>query len=180
MCLRVFILVAVDGPIGEELQGVLDGYKEKYGDLFTIQHYKENRGQGATLRDALPLCRNEYIARMDADDYSVPTRMEKEFAVFERYPELSGVGSNVDEFYDDMSNPVSHVIMPEPPEEVVKFARRRCPFRQPTFLVKKSAVMAAGNYRSVYRYEDYDLVVRILRICVTGGGYTTFRKFLRT
>ena len=148
------ILVAVDGPIGEDLQRVLDGYREEYGDLFTIQHYKENRGQGRTLRDALPLCRNEFIARMDSDDYSVPERMEKEFAVFEKHPELSGVGSNVDEFEGEITNVISHVIMPETPEEVVKFARRRCPFRQSTFLVKKSDVMAAGKYRDVYRYED--------------------------
>ena len=162
--------IAVDGPIGEELQGVLNDYRGRYGDLFTIYYHPENRGVGAILGEVLPLCRNEFIARMDADDYSVPERIEKELAIFEAHPEYDWVGSNVDEFFDDMEHPVSHVIMPETTEEILKFARRRCPFRQPTLLMKKSAVIAAGGYKNVYRYEDYELIVRMLRKMTMGGG----------
>ena len=161
--------IAVDGPIGEELQEVLNDYRKRYGDLFTIYYHPENRGIGAILGEVLPLCRNEFIARMDADDYSVPERIEKEAAVFEEHPEYDWVGSNVDEFHDDISRPVSHVIMPETHEEILKFARRRCPFRQPTLLVRKSAVIDAGGYRDFHRHEDYDLIVRMLHN-IRGGG----------
>lgn len=170
-------VIAVDGPIGDELRSVLEDYKQRYPEVFRLHYHQENRGVGALLGEVLPLCRNEFIARMDPDDYSVPDRIEKEFAVFEKHPEYDWVGSNVDEFLDDMSKPVSHVIMPETTEEIFRFARRRCPFRQSSVLIKKSAVMAAGGYRDVHRYEDYELIVRVLRnMTNVGGGHIIYRK----
>ena len=164
--------IAVDGPVGDELQKILDDYQSRYGEVFTIKYFPVNRGIGAVMKDTLPLCRNEFIARMDADDYSVPERIEKELAVFESDSECVWVGSNVDEFIDDMEHPVSHVIMPETNEEILKFGRRRCPFRQPTLLFKKSAVIAAGGYRDFHRHEDYDLIERMLHNERDGGnGY---------
>ena len=155
-------MIAVDGPIGDELRSIVEDYKGRYPEVFTVHYHPENRGVGAILGEVLPLCRNEFIARMDPDDYSVPERVEKEFAVFDAHPELGWVGSNVDEFIDDMASPVSHVIMPETSEDIMKFGRRRCPFRQPSVLFRKSAVVAAGGYRNVYRYEDYELIMRML------------------
>ncbi|MBQ7154077.1 MAG: glycosyltransferase [Synergistaceae bacterium] len=142
-------MIAVDGPIGKELQLVLNDYVKRYPEVFTIHYHPVNRGVGAILGEVLPLCRNEFIVRMDADDYSVPKRVEKELAVFAEHPNLGWVGSNVDEFIDDMKNPVSHVIMPETNEDILKFGRKRCPFRQSSVVFKKSVVVVAGGYRNV-------------------------------
>ena len=135
------VFIAVDGPIGDELSGVIEGYRRKYGGLFTVKYYPESRGIALTLKDSLPLCRNEFIARTDADDYSAPERVEKQAEVFEKNPSFSIVGCNVDEFTDDITKPVSHVVLPETTEEIYKFARRRTPMRHPAMLYKKSEVM---------------------------------------
>ena len=162
--------VAVDGPVNDDLRGIIEGYRAEHSDMFTVKYYPESRGIALTLRDSLPLRRNEFIARMDADDYSAPTRIEKQAAVFERHPAYSIVGCNVDEFVDDIKSPVSHVVLPETTEEILRFARRRTPMRHPAMLYKKSEVIAAGNYRNVYKYEDYDIVMRLLRNLCNGGG----------
>ena len=154
------ILIAVDGPISDELKDVIESYRLSDEALFTVIYYPDNRGLGTLLRDALPMCRNEFVARMDADDYSVPTRIEKQAEVFAKYPGLSAVGCNVDEFTEDISRPVAHVVLPETPEECLKFARRRCPMRHPALLYKKSDVIAAGSYSGKYHLlEDYDLII---------------------
>lgn len=166
------IFIAVDGPISTELHEVIEGYVKEHEDIFTVHYYDTNRGIWAVLKDSLPLCRNEFIARMDADDYSVPTRIEKQAEIFRKYPELNVVGCNVDEFEDDINHPVAHVILPEKPEDVMKFARRRSPMRHPAMLYRKSEVISVGNYRNVYLYEDYELQARILRKKPgEGGGY---------
>lgn len=164
------IVIAVDGPISKELRGVIESYRTKHEDLFNVHYYSENRGLGLLLRDAIYLCRNEFIARMDADDYSVPERIEKQAEIFRKFPELSAVGCNCIEFEDDISKPAAYVILPEMPQEILEFSRRRNPVSHPTLLYKKSDVIAAGNYRNFYRIEDYDLVMRILHKLPKGGG----------
>lgn len=51
-------------------------------------------------------CRNELVARMDADDVSLPTRCEKELKMFEKYPELAVCGCNIDEFSGDFTKQI--------------------------------------------------------------------------
>lgn len=156
------IVVVGDGPLSTDLNNVLKIYTEKYPGLFNIHIFPENRGLGLTLADGVQLCKNEYIARMDADDYSVPVRCEKQLRVFQEYPELSLVGSNVDEFIGEISNVVSHVRLPEKHEEILSFAKRRCPIRHPALMYRKSMVLESGNYRDYRHAQDYNLIVHML------------------
>ena len=72
-------------------------------------------------------------------------------------------GSNVEEFEDNIDNIKCHVILPENHDDIIKFSKKRCPFRHPSLLYKKSEIIKAGNYRQYYLCEDYDLYVRLLR-----------------
>ena len=156
------ILIAVDGPINDDLRGVIEDYRKNYGKLFTVHYFETGRGLGSVLRDTLPLCRNEFIARMDADDYSEPARIERQAEMFRKFPELKVVGCNVDEFEDNITQTVAHVVMPETSKEISNFARRRNPIRHPTTLFKKSEIIAAGNYKALMRLEDYELWMRMI------------------
>lgn len=157
-----FVLVK-DGPLTKGLDEVIDKYVKEYPNLFKIVALKENVGLGPALKEGILNCSYEYIARMDSDDYSKPDRIEKQFMVYDKYPELELVGTNVEEFEGDIDNINCHVILPENPDEIYKFSKRRCPFRHPTLLYKKSSVIKSGNYREFYLCEDYDLYVRMLR-----------------
>lgn len=156
------IVVVGDGPLSTDLIDILKKYTEKYPNLFRVHIFPENRGLGMTLADGIKLCKNEYIARMDADDYSVPLRCEKQLMVFRENPELSVVGSNVDEFIDDISNVVSHVRLPEKHKDIFDYAKRRCPIRHPALMYRKSMVLASGNYRDYRHAQDYNLIVHML------------------
>lgn len=157
-----FVLVE-DGPLTDELDKVIDEFEKNNKDLFKIIKLSINGGLGPALERGINECKNEFIARMDSDDYSVPNRIEKQFEIFEKYPDLGLVGSNVDEFEGDITRVNCHVILPEFQDDIYKFSKKRCPFRHPTLLYKKSAVLNAGNYREFYLCEDYDLYVRMLR-----------------
>ena len=156
-----FVLVE-DGPLTEELDLIVEKYVKKYPKIFNVIKIKKNGGLGPALKLGIEKCNNEYIARMDSDDYSIPTRIEKQFEIFKTNPGLGLVGSNVEEFEDTIDNVNCHVILPETNEEIIKFSKRRCPFRHPSLLYKKSAVLKANNYREFYLCEDYDLYVRMI------------------
>ena len=157
-----FVLVE-DGPLTEELDSVVEKYAEKYPKILNVVKIEKNGGLGPALKLGVENCRNEYIARMDSDDYSVPDRIEKELNMFLENPDLGMVGSNVSEFIDDIDNVVSSVVLPESNEDIIKFSKKRNPFRHPSVLFKKSVVMSAGNYREYYLCEDYDMWLRMIR-----------------
>ena len=156
------IFITCDGAVSPELEAVLQQYAEQFPELFRIYRIPDNAGLGVALARSVPLCRNELIARMDADDFAVPERCEKQLKVFYEHPELDVVGSNVEEFIDDIDNVVSHVVLPEQNDEIIKFAKRRCPIRHPSLMYKKSSVLKAGNYRDYRHAQDYNLIVHML------------------
>lgn len=157
-----FVLVE-DGPLTKELYDVVEKYKKEYPKEFKVVAIEKNVGLGPALKRGIEECTNEYIARMDSDDYSMPERVEREFEVFEKYPYLGMVGTNVSEFVDSVDNVICNVILPETNEEIIKFSKRRNPFRHPSIMFKKSEVVSAGNYREYYLCEDYDMWLRMIR-----------------
>lgn len=157
-----FVIVE-DGKLTDELYSVVDEYTKKYPNIFKIVKIEKNGGLGPALKRGIEECKNEYIARMDSDDYCLPNRIEKEFEMFEKDPELGMVGTNVAEFTDSINNVVSRVILPETNEEIIKFSKKRNPFRHPSILFRKSSVLKAGNYREYYLCEDYDMWLRMIR-----------------
>ena len=155
-----FVIVE-DGPLTEELNEVISSYS-KNSNIFNIIKIKKNGGLGPALKLGVEKCNNEWIARMDADDYSPKDRIEKQFKVLEKYPDIGIVGSNAIEFCNDIENVISTVNLPEKPEAINKFAKRRCPFRHSGILYRKSEILRAGNYQECYLFEDYDLYARML------------------
>lgn len=156
-----FVLVE-DGPLTKELNEVIEKFKNKYQDLFKIIRIEKNGGLGPALQIGIENCSNEFIARMDSDDYSKPDRIEKQLEIYRLNPKLGLVGTNVDEFEKDINHINCKVILPEFHPDIEKFSKKRCPFRHPTLLYRKSSVLKAGNYREFYLCEDYDLYVRMI------------------
>ena len=157
-----FVLIE-DGPLTKELYDVVEKYKTKYPKEFKVVAIEKNVGLGPALKKGVEECSNEYIARMDSDDYSMPKRIEKEFEIFEKYPDIGMVGTNVSEFIDSIDNVVCDVILPETNDDIIKFSKSRNPFRHPSVMFKKSEVLKAGNYREYYLCEDYDMWLRMIR-----------------
>ena len=156
-----FVIVK-DGKLTEELEEVITYFTKQYPDLFNIIPLKENVGLGPALKIGIEKCKNEWIARMDLDDICLKNRCEEQIKIAQKHPELNLIGTNVEEFIDDIDNVISHVVLPETNEEIRKFARKRCPFRHPSIFYKKSMVLKAGSYREYYLCEDYDLWIRMI------------------
>lgn len=156
-----FVIVC-DGPLSKELDNILLRYTQEYPGLFHIVRLPQNMGIGAAAKAGLMECKNELVAKMDADDISVPNRCELQLERFAQNPKLSIIGSNIDEFDVDPDTPFSVRSVPEDNEGIRKFGRRRQPFNNVTVMYRKSAVQAVGGYRDLPRNEDYDLYVRLL------------------
>ncbi|MGN1165383.1 MAG: glycosyltransferase [Lachnospiraceae bacterium] len=163
-----FVLVC-DGPVGTEIENVIECFKKKYKEILHVIPLQENKGLGNALKIGLLHCKNEFVARMDSDDIAKTNRCERELEVFCKHPEISIVGSTIAEFIDEPDNIVSIRIVPEQSEEILQFAKKRNPFNHPSVMFRRSAVMNVGNYSTVRFIQDYYLWIDLL--CNGYKGY---------
>ena len=173
-----FVIIK-DGKLTNELDEVISEYYEKYPDIFHIIELESNVGLGSALAIGVEECKNELIARMDSDDISIKDRCERQLEKFREQPELDVIGSNIAEFIDDINNVQAYRILPQTDEEIKKFARRRNPFGHPSVMLKKSKVLEAGNYRSYYLVEDYDMWVRMIENDANCYNFEEILVFMR-
>lgn len=154
------IVLFVDGPVGDELNASINKL-EKSNKLLRVIRNETNIGLGLTLEKGVLECKNEIIARMDSDDYSMPDRFEKQISILLE-KDLDMVGSNVDEFTDSIDEIVCSRNMPQGQDAIVNYAKTRNPFCHPTVMFKKSKVLESGNYLDMHYCEDYYLWIRML------------------
>ena len=158
-----FVIVK-DGPLNEELDELLNEYASNKDNHINIVGLEQNSGLGAALDFGLKNCKNELVARMDADDISLPSRCERLLELFDKNPDLAIAGTNMDEFSEDPNQIVSSRVVPSKYEDIKRFIRRRNAFNHPTVMFKKSEVQRAGSYSSNGNIEDMDLFSRMIGI----------------
>lgn len=160
-----FVLIC-DGPLTNELDQVVNFYHAKYSNLFRVFRIDKNVGLGCALNYGISKCKNELVARMDSDDISLNFRCEKQLKIFNTQ-NVDIVSGTVDEFESLENNIIGRRILPRQNNDIVEFAKFRCPFNHPCVMFKKSKVLRSGGYQHLFRLEDYYLWVRmILNGCV--------------
>jgi len=159
------IVVVKDGKLSPELNAILDRYEAAYPNMFKVHNLPENLGLGVSLAYGLERCSNELVARVDTDDINLPFRFEEQYNMLINRPELDLVGFNIAEFEHDPAVIHSYRNLPEKPEEIHKFGKRRCPVNHPTVMFRRSKVLQVGGYKRLKinkGMEDYYLWMRML------------------
>lgn len=155
------VVLVFDGPLTEGLVAAVDAFDAAHPGLLVRVPLERNVGLGPALNAGLARCSCDVVARMDADDFSRPARLERQLAKLAEGYDM--VGCNATEFSGDVDSPNSERVMPETHDEIIRFAKRRAPFVHPAFVVRRSSLEAVGGYRSVPYAEDFDLFIRLLR-----------------
>lgn len=137
--------IQYDGAIRREVDEYLSCITD---ERVKINKRDENKGLAYSLNELLSIVMPmgyEFIARMDADDISMPNRFERQIAYFEVHSELECLGtwaieitSNGDEYFKKK--------MPETNEACLELFRKRDPMIHPTVMFRKSYIEKAGVY----------------------------------
>ncbi len=154
------IVVVVDGPVPADLQTVLAKFAATYPSI-KLCPLAKNGGLGAALAHGLTHCSHELVARMDADDVSLPDRFEKQLSYMAAHPDIAVLGGQIQEVDGQTLQPVAIRTVPQTNAQIKKFLKTRCPFNHMTVLFKKSAVLAVGGYVPFHFIEDYYLWARL-------------------
>lgn len=154
------VVMVVDGPVSDALKALLTKLATDY-PIIELVWLPNNVGVGQAVALGTEHCRYPYIARMDSDDIAVPTRFARQMAYLSAHPEVDLVGSNGQEFYDEVTRVAGVKAVPETHDAIVKFMKRRSPFCQQSVMMKKAALAKAGGYQSYLWVEDWYLWIRM-------------------
>ncbi len=155
-----FELLVVDDASTDETTTILESLADP---RLRVRRAAERLKLAGALNLGMREARGEFIARMDADDISHPTRLAKQLAFLEQHPDVGLCGTAIRTFGDGSSERLDY---PRMPEQVRAFALFNCPFAHPTVMFRKTVFLKHSLFYDVSYYptEDYELWERVLRI----------------
>lgn len=156
------IVLVVDGPVPEEINSVICCLAASPIPSKVIR-LEKNQGHAVARQTGIKNASYDFIAIMDSDDVSVPTRFEQQIECFSKDKSLSVVGGQIQEFVDVERNIVGVRDVPLEHKDIERYLHLRCPMNQMTVMMKKKDVLAVGGYLHWYNNEDYYLWIRMLK-----------------
>jgi len=119
------------------------------------------QGLTKSLNDAIKISRGKYIARIDADDYSFPDRLEKQLSFFDEYPNVGLLGTAYIEETTD-GEYVGIVVFSTNRTKLKHQLQYQNQFCHGSVMFRKECLDKVGIYRNEFlKAQDYDLWLRI-------------------
>lgn len=154
-----FELIILDDASTDNTPLILKNLAKKDPRIRYIRNEKNlyiagNRNKGISL------AKGKYILWQDADDISLPNRIEKLLSFMEEHPKTGICGSYLQSFYKDKIKDIRKYPQRDKiiRENLFKFS----PIAQPTAIIKKECFDKIGNFDiDMPPAEDIDLTFRI-------------------
>ncbi len=157
------IVLVEDGPVTEELEKIVVEYENKYSSIMNVVRCEKNGGLGEALRIGVENVHNNYIARMDSDDISLPDRFEKQLHFMVNHPEVDICGGEAAKFSTTPDEIIGYRRPKFTDKELKKQLKDKTPFCHVTIMAKKEAILNAGNYVEIFNQEDYYMWARMAK-----------------
>lgn len=154
------VVLVRDGVVPPRLQTTIDALVDGSPVPVNVVELAHNVGLGHALDAGLAACRHEVVARMDADDVSLPDRFAVQIPLIAEGFDLVGCG--LLEFHDDEQDVVGRRTPPIGEDEIRRWSRFHDPFNHPTVVYRRSVVQAVGGYEDLPLMEDYWLFARMI------------------
>jgi len=161
---RHFECIAVNDGSTDSTGGILDAFAKR--DPRFKPFHRPPEGLVKALNFGLERCRGDLVARMDADDISLPERLKRQQAWLRSHPQIAAAGTLVKiiprprkssgmRYYEDWINSLVE------PEDIAREIYVESPLPHPSAMIRKSVLIRLGGWRDFEGPEDYDLWLRM-------------------
>ncbi len=156
-----FEFIIIDDGSTDDTSSILSDYQRQ--DNRICVYREEHQGLIASLNKGCGLAQGKYIARMDADDVSLPERLARQVAYLESHPEIGVLGCGVQVIAGDGKRTGRFQFPTE--HGVLRF--RLCfynalTFAHPAVVMRRELFERVGGYNpDMVHSEDYELWRRL-------------------
>lgn len=159
---KEFQLLIIDNASDDGTYEIMQAYAANDERIVLVRNEK-NMGQTYSLHRGMALIKGKYIARIDADDLMLPTRLEKQYTFLEQNPEYAVCGSWVQFITDDdRLGPIIKTCTTNEGINVIQHMKSG--FLHPAIMMRKETLdkYQLGYDKTYKMAEDYDLWRQIL------------------
>jgi len=157
---RTFCFLIVDDASTDDTRAIVASYGDPRIHLVSLDR---NVGQTAALNVGLQYARSPWIARMDADDFSAPSRLELQMSAVETDHSLDCIGTFAWVFKEDPKVVEEVIEKPLQDAAIKRQLWHAVPLIHGTLVMRRSAMLEAGGYDERYRYSaDWEFYGRFL------------------
>lgn len=154
-------IIIVDNPKNNNIINLLNEYAKRDSRI-KINVNKENLGLVKSLNKALKLCNGDFIARMDADDFSDSKRFEEQIKFLNENPDISLCATGVTIMNEDGCDLYKAKIYGTTPKKAEKSLIYRNVFPHGSWMFRREILDKIYGYREIPQAEDYELLFRML------------------
>ncbi len=157
---KYFEFIIVDDCSTDSTLKIIQEYA-KVDKRIIVRKNEKNLKICGTLNKGIELAGGKYIARMDADDWSYPDRLYKQFRFMEKNPDIVLSGGTI-EICDEKMNVLNKRKYSIADEEIRKKIFRYSPFGHPATIWKTEIIKKSGSYNEAFIVaQEYDLYFRV-------------------
>jgi GT2 family glycosyltransferase len=159
---RSWELIVVDDGSTDDTPTILTQYARRRERMHVLR--QTNSGQTRALNAGLAMATGEYIARLDADDVMLPSRLEQQVSYLDAHPEVVLLGSAA-KLIDGSGQPLCTYTPPCEDWPLRQVLIRENPFVHPSVLMRAVALRSLQGYDERFRIcQDYDLWFRLAQM----------------
>jgi glycosyltransferase involved in cell wall biosynthesis len=153
-----FELIVIDDGSADRSATIIESCAKK--DRRLIVERQKNCGLIISLNRGCSLARGKFIARMDADDVSLPERFERQVDYLERHPHIGLLGTWIQDIGPNgEAGPVWP--LPTTPALIPWFLMFGNCIAHPSVMGRRELIQALGYRTDATHVEDYDLWIRL-------------------
>lgn len=152
-------LIVIDDGSKDRTSEVISSFRDKRLRFF----HQENMGLTKSLNKGLAISQGRWIARHDADDFSIYNRLERQIDYLNSNPEVKLLGSSC--FIQPSKHNVVNEIYSYPcrHSQLVEAMPYYNPFVHGSIVVDRDTLEKHNGYNENYKYvQDYELWSRLL------------------
>lgn len=164
---RDFEFIIVNDGSTDGTRECLEVYAQKDARICLL-HQEKNQGLTAALNLGLSQAQGRYLARMDADDISMPERFERQLDWLETHPDCGVLGTAY-RIMDACGTTQLDCHFANEHHFLLWYLCFQNPLAHPTVMLRTELLREAGGYREEARYsEDFDLWWRLATVTEIG------------
>ena len=165
-----WIMICCDDGSTDDTFHILNEYKKEYPDRFVVLRNDNNMKLSYSLNHCLEYVNTDLVARMDADDVSMPERFERQVAFLDTHPDHILCGTQI-LIHSELSRQDYISSIEEHPDKYTLY--RRTPFNHATIMCRQEMYSILNGYseaNTAVRCEDQELWYRFFAKGLKGAN----------